>query len=547
MKLELFFSKFDEFTDMPNAVSKMRGLILQLASHGKLVAQSSDDEPAHVLVKRIEKHIEELRSHGAFRGAPVEPLNREELPRIPSNWEWVRLGNVVAYGSPDKNESADIPEDAWLLDLEDIEKDTSRLLQRKRFRDSPSKSTKTAFATGDVLYGKLRPYLNKVIVADATGYCTTEIIPIRTFGFIDPAYLCYALKRPEFIAYANSKSYGMNLPRLGTEDARSAPFPLPPLAEQTRIVAKVDELMVLCDRLEEQQRERAARHAALIRASLARFAEVPTPANLNFLFHDSYAVSPADVRKSILTLAVQGKLVPQDPNGQSAEDYARLCDARKKTQLKITQIDDEASADHPAMPDSWLGIHLGELVSIRTGFAFKSGDYAESGTFILRVTNINSDGSFDTTKSVFLPESKMDKKMHGFLLEENELLVVMVGGSLGKIGRVTREILPALLNQNMWRLRPYGEQLDIGFLRLVLTDLNENRLQITDSTHGHLAMGVYAASVVPFPPFAEQRRIVAKVDELMALVDALESQLATAHTIGEKLLDATVAELAQAA
>ena len=103
----------------------------------------------------------------------------------------------------------------------------------------------------------------------------------------------------------------------------SIPIPLPPLAEQKRIVAKVDELMALCDRLEAQQQERETRHAALARASLARFADAPTPANLDFLFHKSYAIPPADLRKSILTLAVQGKLVPQDPNDEPAHEACR--------------------------------------------------------------------------------------------------------------------------------------------------------------------------------------------------------------------------------
>ena len=148
--------------------------------------------------------------------------------------------------------------------IEDIEKDTSRLLRRKLFQDSPSKSTKTAFMAGDVLYGKLRPYLNKVIVADQPGYCTTEIVPIRAFGYIDSAYLCYALKCPNFIDYANTKSYGMNLPRLGTEDARRAPFPLPPLAEQRRIVAKVDDLMTLVNVLELHLRKSREIHNKLL-------------------------------------------------------------------------------------------------------------------------------------------------------------------------------------------------------------------------------------------------------------------------------------------
>ena len=113
----------------------------------------------------------------------------------------------------------------------------------------------------------------------------------------------------------DSRGYGRHFKLL-----RASAIPLPPLAEQKRIVEKVDELMALCDRLEAQLQERDTRHAALARASLARFADAPTPANLNFLFHDSYTIEPADLRKTILTLAVQGKLVPQDPNDEPAEE-----------------------------------------------------------------------------------------------------------------------------------------------------------------------------------------------------------------------------------
>jgi len=527
MKLEVFFNNFDHLADAPDGIGKMRELILQLATRGKLIEQSSDDEPASALVARIEKHIEVLRGRKEFRGAPVEALDRDELPEIPSSWEWVRLGNVVDYGSSDKAESAAIPEDAWLLDLEDIEKDTSRLLQRKSFRDSPSKSTKTVFTVGDVLYGKLRPYLNKVIVADAPGYCTTEIIPIRAFGFIDSAYLCHALKRPEFIAYANSKSYGMNLPRLGTEDARNAPFPLPPLAEQKRIVAKVDELMALCDRLEAHQQEREARHAALARASLARFADAPTPANLPLLFHPSYAIPAADLRKSILNLAVQGKLVPQDPNDELSNSIPELIPSPPPLDV----------------PDSWRWTEFGEIGEISGGFAFRSGDYTPKGIFILRVTNIAPSGVISKDEAVFLPPEKVTREVERFYLNEGDILLVMVGGSLGKIGVVKSDILPALLNQNLWRITPANREVDSQFLRLITDFAVSFQRQITNSTHGHLSREEFRKKSVAFPPLAEQRRIVAKVKELMALVDELESQLAASRAAATILLSALVAEL----
>ena len=250
------------------------------------------------------------------------------------------------------------------------------------------------------------------------------------------------------------------------------------------------------------------------------------------------------LRGLILELAVRGLLVPQDSNDKSAKnDLELFIKNRDSSKLKITKVDDTTEAAEIDIPKSWLSVSLGEVVSIRTGFAFKSKDYADRGTFILRVTNINADGSFDTSNSAFLADTDLNDKMQGFQLEEGELLVVMVGGSLGKIGQVTSDILPALLNQNMWRLKPYSVQMNLRFLRFVLYDLNENRLQITKSTHGHLAMGTYAAAKVPFPPLAEQHRIVAKVDELMALCDQLEQQQTDSIAAHETLVTALLGAL----
>lgn len=540
-----FFEKFELVAGMPKAIETLRFTIIELATLGRITQQIASEGCGRRLRELINEKHTQLRSQKVIKSKPIKHLHSDNLPPLPENWDWTSLGEICDYAYSNKVESSDIPGDAWLLELEDVEKETSRILRRKSFHESPSLSTKSEFSQGDVLYCKLRPYLNKVVVANESGYCTTEIIPIRTFGLVASEYLALAMRRPTFVAYANSKSFGMNLPRLSTNDARLAPIPLPPLAEQKRIVAKVDELMGLCDRLEALEAERKERHASLSRAALARFADSPTPTNLQFLFHNSFDVEPGELRKIILSLAVNGLLVPHETltPEQAERDFASLTSQRESSTSRKTKIDESANFEDLVVPPNWLSVRLGEAVSIRTGFAFKSGDYSESGTFILRVTNINSDGSFDTNNAVYLPECKIDNKTKSYLLEAGELLVVMVGGSLGKIGLVTDQILPALLNQNMWRLKPYAGELEVGFLRLVLTDLNENRLQITTSTHGHLAMGNYAASPIPFPPLAEQKRIVAKVDELMALVDQLEQQLAHSRTLGQQLLEAIVANL----
>lgn len=154
----------------------------------------------------------------------------------------VKLGDVIDYGAAQKAEPRHIPADAWVLELEDIERDTSRILERRTFSERQSKSTKHSFRSGDVLYGKLRPYLNKVVLADTPGFCTTEVVPLRPNEVVDGAFLFWWLKHPEFLKYVNEVSHGVNMPRLGTEAGRAAPFVLAPLNEQRRIVARIEEL-----------------------------------------------------------------------------------------------------------------------------------------------------------------------------------------------------------------------------------------------------------------------------------------------------------------
>lgn len=169
------------------------------------------------------------------------------MSRVPNTWLTCTLGDVVNYGTTEKAEPDEIPDDAWLLELEDIEKDTSKILHRLTFRQRQSKSTKNRFGTGDILYGKLRPYLNKVVRADQDGYCTTEIVPIKATGVVVGAYLFHWLKNPTFIDYVTSVSHGLNMPRLGTEAGKKAPFILAPLPEQKRIAEKLDVLLARVD------------------------------------------------------------------------------------------------------------------------------------------------------------------------------------------------------------------------------------------------------------------------------------------------------------
>ncbi|MEI8599922.1 restriction endonuclease subunit S [Shewanella sp. PP-Sp27a-2] len=261
------------------------------------------------------------------------------------------------------------------------------------------------------------------------------------------------------------------------------------------------------------------------------------------------------LRELILELAVRGKLVPQasrearnsanyEPASvlleRIAAEKAQLVKEEKlKKQKPLPEIrEDEKSFE---LPQGWAWSRLGDIATASTGYAFKSSQYTDNGTFVLRVTNINPDGTIDRLDSKFIDPILAESEFSKFLLCENDILMVMVGGSLGKVGIVSKNVLPAVLNQNMWKLSQLGG-IPFPFFKCILEFINKNQITITASTHGHLAQGDYLSKLVPTPPLKEQHRIVAKVDELMSLCDALEAQteasIAAHQTLVETLLNA---------
>ncbi|QDG35285.1 restriction endonuclease subunit S [Alteromonas mediterranea] len=212
--------------------------------------------------------------------------------RIPSSWKEVKFGDITDYGKTQKCELSDVPSDTWVLELEDIEKDSSRILKRLDSTERPFRSTKNRFSVGDVLYGKLRPYLNKVVIANNSGVCSTEIIPLNVEPHIDNRFLFYWLKSKTFLDFVNSVSYGVNMPRLGTKDGLRAPFNLAPRAEQKIIADKLDTLL------------------AQVEATKARLERIPEILKT--------------FRQSILAAAVSGKLTEEWRDGAAFKEHSVL-------------------------------------------------------------------------------------------------------------------------------------------------------------------------------------------------------------------------------
>jgi len=319
----------------------------------------------------------------------------------------------------------------------------------------------------------------------------------------------------------------MTVQSLKYEEFETQVFPIPPLAEQKRIVAKVDELMALCDRLEAEQKEREEKKVALAHASLARFAKAPNPANLNYIFHKSYDIAPADLRKTILTLAVQGKLVPQDPNDEPADKILRFTNILFSKLVATKKI----SSPKPlppigieemplSLPFGWVWCRFGQIMRISSGDGLVSKDM-KNGT--IPVYGGNGVNGYHDAHNV----------------AKRTLVIGRVGFYCGSI-HITPE--RAWVTDNAFITIFDETHIDINFLSWLLkaTDL---RKRDNATAQPVISGGKVYPIVLALPPLAEQRRIVAKLDELMALVDELEVQLAASRATGEKLLAALIGEL----
>jgi type I restriction enzyme S subunit len=558
MKLKTFFEKFDQFADAPDAVAKMRELVLELAVQGKLVSQNPKDEPASILLKKIYDSLLQMPK-GATRKKleQIPPVDSEELPFIlPEGWEWCRLGNLGSIGS-----SCRVHQKDWtssgvpFLRAREIVKlakfgqvDNELFIAEELFQElskdglTPEKDDLMITGVGTIGI----PYIVKN--TDRFYFKDASVLIFKNLFRQYPLYLHAVLQSPYGIREIHRDSMGTTVHTLTIIRANLIPIPLPPLAEQKRIVAKVDELMALCDRLEAQQQERETSHAVLARASLARFADAPTPANLNLLFHKSYSIPPADLRKAILTLAVQGKLVPQNPKDESAEKlFARIHSTKenliKERSIKRASVESNPSADTcDLLPAGWIWTRMGNTFDVRDG-THDTPKYTKEGYPLITSKNIYS-GNLLFDGANLISEKDHRQICERSKVDRNDILFAMIG-SIGNPVIVDTDRDFSIKNVALFK---YYAAVDseprflLLYLKLVAEEM---RTKAAGGVQAFVSLGFLRNYVFPLPPLAEQRRIVAKVDQLMALVDQLETQLAASRSTAKNLLDAVVAEFIQ--
>lgn len=560
---------FELMATAPGGVARLRELILTLAVQGKLVPQDPRDEPASELLRKIRAEKDRLITEGKLKRekSPNGVLKAEGLPGLPVGWEWSNLTTVGII-----NPRNDAPDEAIasFVQMSSIPAafSAAHASEERPWRDI--KSGFTQFAEGDVGVAKITPCFENgkstvfQNLSNGIGAGTTELHIVRPLGRIAPQYVLLFLKTPTFLRNGEAVMTGSagqkRMPRAYFE---STPFPLPPLAEQSRIVTRVEELMRLCDALESKGQLEAAQHAQLVQTLLGALTASTSPeeladnwqrvaTHLDLLLDRPEAIDALE--QTILQLAVRGLLVPQDPNDEPASELLKKIRAEKdrliagakiKRDKPLPLVSDEEKTY--ALPNGWQWVRIADVVEMLNGYAFKSDWFKPSGVRLLRNLNV-SHGFIDWSAPAAI-DTQMAEGFQAFALKAGDVVLSLDRPiiSTGLKYAVVREAdLPCLLLQRVARLVPSPEAVSAKYFVLWLQSDSFVGAIDPGRSNGVPHISTKQVATLPFelPPLAEQSRIVARVESLRRLCADLRQRLAARQTTQAHLAEALIDEVA---
>lgn len=564
MTPESFADHFHILADAPNGIQKLRELILQLAVQGKLVPQNPKDEPASLLLKKINVEKQRLAEEGKFKvsdSGQTDGVVKAPF-QIPDNWVWCGLDDIAAIargGSPRpiKSYLTDDPSGLNWIKIGDSTRGSVYIdSTRERIRPEGLKNTRMVLP-GDLILSNSMSFGYPYIVS-IQGCIHDGWLLIRTpTELLYKLYIYYLLLSSHAKKAFSKAAAGAVVQNLNAEKVRQLLVPLPPLAEQKCIVAKVDQLMALCDDLAARQQKRNESRITLNGSCLnaltapdgdtVKHAWNRIRVNFDLLYDCPENVNA--LRQSILQLAVQGKLVPQNPKDEPASVLLEKIRAQKeklikegriKKQKPLPPIDpDELPYE---LPGGWEWVRLGHLGITQTGTTPPKNrpEYYGAGHSFVKPADISAHGVDFSQEQI--TDLGLEK---GRLIPANSALMVCIGGSIGKVGYVDRE---CSCNQQINVVTPLAE-IDGWHLVYLLKSpffQKEVHSRAPQTTLPILSKGKWEIIEVPLQPLAEQKRIVAKVDQLMALCDDLEAKLSQSQDDAERLMGAVVNELVAA-
>lgn len=484
---------------------QLKSSILQYAIQGKLVEQRAEEGTGEELYKKILAEKQRLIKEGKIKKEKILPeISEDEVPfNIPESWKWVRLGDVVYnHGQKKPNKKFSY------IDIGSIDNKKQKINEVENIVEAdnaPSRARKIVKG-GDIIYATVRPYLHNMCIVDSSKF-TCE--PIASTGFavmscydgIYNKYLFYYLLSPFFDSFANdtNNSKGVAYPSINDDRLFRGILMLPPLAEQKRIVNKIEELIPYVEKY------------ALNYEKLEKL-------NTGF---------PDDMKKSILQHAIQGKLVEQRAGEGTGEELYKEIQAEKQRLIKEGKIkrekvlpeinDDEIPFD---IPDSWKWVRWGEL-SFSIQYGYNAPAKISGRIKMVRITDIqNGVIDWDNVPFCDIDEKDIDK----YKLAENDILFARTGGTVGK-SYIVRDILEESIYAGYLIRTRYSNMLDPMYLYYFMqTNLYWNQLRAgTISTAQPNCNGqTLSKMIIPLPPIIEQQRIVSKVEELLQYINIIK-------------------------
>ncbi len=398
---------------------------------------------------------------------------------------WTTLGEISNYGECNNVSVDSITDDDWVLELEDLEKDTAKIIQTLSISKRSIKGVRHRFNKGDILYSKLRTYLNKVLVAPQSGYCTTEIMPFNSYCNVSSYYLNHVLRSAYFLDYTQQCGYGVKMPRLSTTDACNGMIPLPPLAEQKRIVKEIEHWFSLIDVIESGKED--------LQATIKQ------------------------AKSKILDLAIHGKLVPQDPNDEPASELLK----RINSKAEIT-CDNGHYPNIPFdIPRNWIWVELGKIGRWQSGSTPNRLNKAYYGGNIpwLKTGDLN-DGYI-----THIPEYITEKALNETSVKLNPIgsvLIAMYGATIGKIGILT---FAATTNQACCACDVF-EGIEKEYLFYFLLSHKEEFIKLGGGgAQPNISKEKIVSTYIPLPPNAEQIRIIKTIHQLFDQLDIITESL----------------------
>jgi type I restriction enzyme S subunit len=551
-------------------IKKLRELILELAVRGKLVPQDPNDEPASELLKKIEAEKARLVEAGKIKGAksPLEINDGDVIYNPPKGWTWSRMGDLAQFQKGYAFKSKDYLESGLMITK--IQNLTDNHLQNAAYisPDKASEFEQFLLSEGDIVMTTVGSWFSAPISAVGRSFLINSLfdnsllnqnaVRIRPWDQINPMYLYTCVNSSIFKSYLVKEAQGTaNQASITQISIKNFSICVPPKGEQHRIVTKVDELMALCDQLEAQTEASVDAHKTLVEVLLATLTDAKDADELNdnwqtisqhfdLLFTTQASID--QLKQTILQLAVMGKLVKQDPKDEPAaklleriatEKQQLIKDGKIKKQKPLPPITDE---DKPFdLPNSWESERIGTFGIVGTGStpSRSNPDYWEPPEFNWVSSGETSDFFVSATKEKV--SALAIKETNVSLYPAGTLIVAMYGQGKTR-GQITELLSEAGTNQACAAIRLVNNaKHHKNYVKLYFRKAYaELRSHAAGGAQPNLNVGKIANTVLALPPLAEQHRIVAKVDELMALCDSLEVGLSEAQTTQLHLTDAIV-------